>query len=113
SRSQVTSNGLLARRLLFAATAIALGAELLHALVPFGGASLDGFFADELYLAIELAGVLLCGARAVLVREQRLTWWCITAAFASWLAADALWVLVPGSADGFLTDALYLLFFPL
>jgi two-component system cell cycle response regulator len=109
----VTSKGLLARRLLFAATAVALGAEVLHALVGFGGSSTDRFFANELYLAIELAGVLLCGARAVLVPKQRAAWCCITAAFAFWLAGDGVWVIVPGSPDGLWTDALYLLFFPL
>jgi two-component system, cell cycle response regulator len=109
----VTSKGLLARRLLFAAMAAALGAELAHALVNAGGDSLDRFFDDDLYLALELAGVLLCGARAVLVREQRAAWCCITAAFAFWLAGDAVWLIVPNSADGLWTDALYLLFFPL
>ncbi len=109
----MTSKGLLARRLLFAATAIALCAELIHSFASFGGAGLDGFFANDLYLAIELAGVLLCGARAVLVREHRVAWWCITASFAFWLAGDTLWVVVPDSANGTLTDVPYLLFYPL
>ncbi len=109
----MTSKGLLARRILFAVTAVALCAELVHSFASFGGPGLDGFFANDLYLAIELAGVLLCGARAVLVREQRVAWWCITAAFAFWLAGDTLWVVVPGSANGALTDVPYLLFYPL
>ncbi|HZV75977.1 MAG TPA: HD domain-containing phosphohydrolase [Conexibacter sp.] len=109
----MTPKGLLARRLLFAGAAIALGAELLHTLAGFGGRSLDRFFSDQLYLAIELAGVLLCGARAAFVREQRAAWWCITAAFGFWTAGDVVWIAVPGSADGFLTDALYLAFYPL
>jgi two-component system cell cycle response regulator len=109
----VTTTGLLARRFLFAATAVALGAEVVHALVGFGGRSLDGFFGKDLYLAIELVGVLLCAARAIRVPEQRAAWWCMTAAFATWLVGDALWVLSPATADSFLTDACYLLFFPL
>jgi diguanylate cyclase (GGDEF)-like protein len=94
-------------------TAVALAAELAHALTHFGGRSLDRFFSDELYLAIELAGVLLCGARAVLVREQRVAWWSITAGFAFWTAGDLVWVLVPDGAGDALTNTLYLLFYPL
>jgi two-component system, cell cycle response regulator len=109
----VTSPGLFARRLLFAATAVALGAELLHGLIGFGGPSVDRFFTDELYLAIELTGVLLCGARAVLVQEQRVAWICITAGFAFWTAGDLAWVLVPDGAGDALTNTLYLLFYPL
>ena len=109
----MTSQGLLARRLLFAVTAVALGAELLHGLIGFGGRSLDRLFTDELYLAIELAGVLLCGMRALLVQEQRVAWSCIAAAFAFWTAGDLAWVLVPDGASDALTNALYLLFYPL
>ncbi|HEV7773399.1 MAG TPA: HD domain-containing phosphohydrolase [Conexibacter sp.] len=109
----MTSQGLLARGLLFAAAAVAVGAELLHGLIGFGGPSIDRFFTDELYLAIELSGVLLCGMRAVLVKEQRVAWSCITAAFAFWTAGDLAWVLVPDGAGDTLTNMLYLLFYPL
>lgn len=109
----MTSQGLLARRLLFAAAAVAVGAELLHGLVGFGGPSVDRFFTDELYLAIEFAGVLLCGMRALLVKEQRVAWLCITAGFAFWAAGDLSWVLVPDGAGDAFTNTLYLLFYPL
>ncbi|MFL5816447.1 MAG: HD domain-containing phosphohydrolase [Conexibacter sp.] len=101
------------RRLLFAATAVALGAELLHGLVGFGGRSLDRFFGEELYLAIEFAGVLLCGMRALLVRKRRVAWICITAGFAFWAAGDLSWTLVSDGAGDLLTNSLYLLFYPL
>jgi diguanylate cyclase (GGDEF)-like protein len=109
----VTSQGLLARRLLLAATAVALGTEFVHALSGFGGRSLDRFFTDELYLAIELAGVLLCGMRAVLVKEQRVAWACIAAGFTFWAAGDLSWMLVSDGAHDTLTNTLYLLFYPL
>jgi two-component system cell cycle response regulator len=109
----VRSQGLLARRLLFAAAAVALGAEVAHALAGVGGSSLDRFFNDELYLAIEAAGVGLCGMRAMLVREQRPAWICIAAAFAFWTLGDLVWVIVPEGAGDLLTNAPYLLFYPL
>jgi two-component system, cell cycle response regulator len=109
----VTSQGLVARRLLFAVAAVALGAEIVHALAGVGGPTLDRFFSDELYLAIELAGVLLCAMRAVLVREQRVAWSCIAAGFAFWTAGDLAWVLAPGGAGDTFTNTLYLLFYPL
>jgi diguanylate cyclase (GGDEF)-like protein len=109
----VTSTALVARRLLFAATAIALGAEIAHALTGVGGPGSDRFFANDVYLAIEFAGVLLCAARAALVPEQRLAWWCIAAGFAFWSAGDLAWVLVPDGPGSLLTNTLYLLFYPL
>jgi two-component system cell cycle response regulator len=109
----VTTQGLVARRLLFALSAIALGAELGHALFDLGGPSLDAFFANDLYLAIELTGVGLCVARAVLVRRERAAWTCIAIGFAFWTVGDALWAFVPGAAESFATNLPYLLFYPL
>jgi diguanylate cyclase (GGDEF)-like protein len=109
----VTSKGSLARRLLFAAAASALVIELSHSVVAYGDAGLASFLDNDLYVAIELVGVLLCGARAAFVREQRAAWWCITAGFAFWTAGDILWIVVPDSANGALTDVPYLLFYPL
>lgn len=107
------TKGQLARRLLFAGIVVALGASVLHALTGFGGTSLDAFFADQLYLALELAGVALFAARAILVREQRTAWWCIAAAFAFWTAGDVVWIVSPDHADRLTTDLLYLAFYPL
>jgi len=109
----VTSQGPLARRLLFAAAAAALVVELSHSVVSFGSAGFGSFLDNDVYLAIELAGVLLCAARAALVPEQRAAWSCIAVGFAFWTAGDALWIVVPDSANGALTDVPYLLFYPL
>jgi len=109
----VTSQGSLARRILFVAAAAALVVELSRSVAGFGGASLASFLDNDLYIAIELVGVLLCGARAALVREQRAAWCCIAAGFAFWTAGDVLWIVVPDSANGALTDVPYLLFYPL
>jgi two-component system cell cycle response regulator len=109
---QVTSKRQLAGRLLLAATAIALGAELAFALFGLGGPSMEPFFTDGLYLGIEFTGVLLCAMRALLVREHRTAWWCIAAAFACWTAGDVAWVMLPASGDSPITDGLYLAFYP-
>ncbi|HET6447728.1 MAG TPA: HD domain-containing phosphohydrolase [Conexibacter sp.] len=109
----MTHIGLFARRLVFAATAIALGADALHALTRFGGPGMERFFTNDLYLAIELLGVALCVARALRGPDQRAAWWCVAAGLAVWTAADALWIVTPSTADSWLTDALYLLYFPL
>lgn len=109
----MTTKGQVARRLLVLAVAVALGASLVHALTGFGGPSVDRFFADELYLALELVGVALFTARAVMVPDHRLAWACIAAGFAFWIAGDVVWIVAPEGADRLLTDVLYLLFYPL
>jgi len=109
----VTSTGLVARRLLLVAMAAAVTAEARHALAHFGGGALDRFFADDLYLGIELAGVLLIAARAASSREQRKAWVCIGLGFALWTGGDVAWVLSPDGASDVLTNALYLGFYPL
>jgi two-component system, cell cycle response regulator len=109
----VTRSGSLARRLLFAATAVALAAEVTYALTHVGGASAEHFFTDDLYLGIEFLGVLLCAARAVRGRDHRAAWWCIAVGFACWTAGDLAWVVLPASGDSPITDGLYLAFYPL
>jgi two-component system cell cycle response regulator len=109
----VTSKGQIVRRLLFALTAIALGAEFAYALLSPAGSSLEAFFTDGLYLGLEFVGVGLCASRALLVREHRSAWWCIAAAFTSWTFGDVMWVVLPNGADSVATDTLYLAFYPL
>ncbi|HXE44267.1 MAG TPA: diguanylate cyclase [Conexibacter sp.] len=87
--------------------------ELSHSVVAFGGAGFASFLDNDVYIAIELTGVALCTARAVLVPEQRAAWACIAIGFAFWTAGDVLWIVVPASANGALTDVPYLLFYPL
>jgi two-component system, cell cycle response regulator len=109
----VTSKGLPARRLLFAATVLGLAAEFAYALTGVGGGSLDTLFTTDLYLALELTGVGLCASRALLVRDHRVAWWCITAAFACWTAGDFAWDVLPAGGDSPITNGLYLAFYPL
>ncbi|MBS1870766.1 MAG: diguanylate cyclase [Actinobacteria bacterium] len=99
------------RRLLFAATAVGLAAELVYALVGSGAA--DHFFTDDLYLALESVGVALCAWRALAGPDQRLAWTCIAIGFACWTLGDLAWVVLPASGDSPITNGLYLAFYPL
>jgi len=109
----VTTSGLLARRLLFAITAVALAALYAYALTGVGGASAEHIFTDDLYLGVESIGVLLCAWRALAGPDQRAAWWCIALAFACWTAGDLAWVVLPTSGDSPITEGLYLIFYPL
>ncbi|HEX5146848.1 MAG TPA: HD domain-containing phosphohydrolase [Conexibacter sp.] len=91
---------------------MALAADVVHALTHFGGTGMQHFFSDWLYLALELLGVTLCVARALRGPGQRLAWWSIAVGLALWTAADALWTVTPATADGWVSDALYLSYFP-
>lgn len=101
------------RTVLVAALAAALAASFLHALTGFGGPAVDRFFADDLYLALELVGVGLIAARAYLATDHRAAWWFLTAGFGCWVAGDLVWVLAPDGADHVVTNVLYLAFYPL
>src|SRR6266511_113402 len=92
--SQVTRSGLLTRRLLFAVMAVGLAALFAYALTNVGGPSAEHFFTDDLYLGLELVGVLLIAWRAVAGPDHRAAWWCIAVAFACWTAGDLAWVLL-------------------
>jgi two-component system cell cycle response regulator len=109
----VTIPGLLARRLLFAVTAIALAALFAYALTGVGGASAEHIFTDDIYLALESIGVLLCAWRALAGPDHRAAWWCIAVAFACWTGGDLAWVVLPASSDSPITEGLYLVFYPL
>ncbi|HKG02316.1 MAG TPA: HD domain-containing phosphohydrolase [Conexibacter sp.] len=109
----MTPRGALARRLLFAAAAVAIAAEVAYALTNVGGAGAEHFFTDDLYLSIESLGVALCAWRAIAGPDHRAAWWCITVAFACWTLGDLAWVLLPASGDSPITDGLYLVFYPL
>ena len=109
----MTSTALQARRLLFAATAVALAALYTYAFTHVGGAAAEHFFTDDVYIAAELVGVVLCAWRAVAGPDQRAAWWCIAVAFACWTAGDLAWVVLPASGDSPITEGLYLVFYPL
>jgi len=108
----VTSTAKLARRLAFAVTIGALGVLFAHALTGFGGDSVDDFFADPYYIALELAGTAACAWRAVAVRRHRAAWTAIAVSLACWTAGDVLWILSQPTSYPSAADALYLLFFP-
>ncbi|HSO99365.1 MAG TPA: diguanylate cyclase [Solirubrobacteraceae bacterium] len=102
-----------------ASGAMALGilGLAMHSLGVLGGSALDSFFKDWVYTATELIAVLLCGARVLRRREDRLAWGLMTAALLTWTAGDLVWTLwlnhvqsppTPSVADGF-----YLAMFPL
>jgi diguanylate cyclase (GGDEF)-like protein len=97
----------------FATIAVALGVLLVHALVPFGDASMDDFISNDVYLLLELIGTATCFARVVLVREHRVAWVCIAAALACWTAGDLFWIAWPNAGEPSAADVLYLLTFPL
>jgi two-component system, cell cycle response regulator len=71
---------------------------------------------DWLYNAIELASVLLCGARVLLRSEDRGAWLAITIGLLLFGAGDLYYSLVWGDANSVPTpsvaDALYLGFYP-
>jgi two-component system cell cycle response regulator len=102
-----------ARRLLLAGILVALAAMCAHAVSGFGGARTDAFFVDDLYIGLEVLGVLLCGARAVHARELRAAWMCISLAFACWTVGDVLWIVLPDLGYPSIADAFYLVFYPL
>ena len=49
----------------------AVAFHALHALAGVGHPALDGFVKDGIYTAIELVAVAVCGARAVMRRQDR------------------------------------------
>ncbi len=102
------------RTLLTAVLAVALAAEALHGVLGFGGAGLDAFMRDQLYLALETAGALICCARVVRRPEHRLAWGCIAASLVCWTAGDAAYLLLPAPLPyPSVADVLYLAFYPL
>src|SRR4051812_23208091 len=72
------------------------------------GAVLGGVFDKQVHLGVLIVGSLLCLARVLLVREERLTWALVTGALAAWTAGEiyytqVLWGMssppVPSGAD--------------
>jgi diguanylate cyclase (GGDEF)-like protein len=101
------------RRVLIAALATALVAEVLHALLGFGGPGMETFMREPLYLALETAGALVCVARVVRRSEHRVAWACIAASLVCWTAGDAAFYLLPEPIPyPSVADVLYLGFYP-
>ena len=83
-----------------------------HALVEDAG-SVAEFFDRRVYYFVLAFAVVLCGSRAILVREQRGGWTAITLAVTAWGAADLYYLLAVPESYPSLADALYLAFYPL
>jgi diguanylate cyclase (GGDEF)-like protein len=91
----------------------------LHILNGPGGLGLGvpaGVF-DVIYNAVLIGSALVCVARAVHVREERVAWALIGASLITWSAADLYYTTVLGKLDEppypSISDAGWLLFYPL
>jgi two-component system, cell cycle response regulator len=97
------------------AATLALTAFAAYTLSRPASPTLDRFFNDGVYNAIQLMAVAGCCLRLAYVRADRVPWALITAGLASWSVADLLFSFAydneppyPSAADGF-----YLPFYPL
>ena len=74
------------------------------------------FYDIWLYNALILGGGLMCVARGLAVRRERLAWLVLGAGMLSWSAADLLWSLHYANQDAppypSVSDALWLAFYP-
>ena len=75
-----------------------------------------GVFDDWLYNGLLIGAALVCAARAVLVREERVAWALISAGLISWSAADVYYTAVLAKLDEppypSISDFGWLLFYP-
>ena len=75
-----------------------------------------GVFDDWLYNAVLVGAALVCAARAVLVREERVAWALIAAGLISWSAADIYYTAVLSKLEAppypSISDLGWLLFYP-
>ena len=97
------------------AAAIALGAFVVHALVPDEG-SIAHFFDYRVYYALVIVAVALTIGRAVASPLHRGAWVALAAAVSSYATAEFLWLFLYSSADSApypsIADAFYLGFYP-
>jgi len=93
-----------------------LALHLLH-----GPGSIDfgvpaGVFDEWIYNGVLIGAALVCAARAVLVREERVAWALISVGLLAWSAADVYYTAVLGKLDEppfpSISDAGWLLFYP-
>ena len=106
------------RHVRFAVYALLVGLAL-HALHGLGGVDLGlpaTVFDDWLYNGVLVGAALVCAARAVMVREERLAWALIAVGLISWSAADVYYTAVLGKLDvppfPSISDAGWLVFYP-
>ena len=108
-----------APRLVRVATYALMAAVALHVVHGVGGVDLGlpaGVFDDWLYNAALVGAALVCAARAVLVREERVAWALIAAGLISWSAADIYYTAVLSKLEEppypSISDLGWLLFYP-
>jgi two-component system cell cycle response regulator len=100
----------------FLAMGCAVAFHALRALAGVGHPALDGFVEDGIYTAIELVAVAVCGARALLRRQDRAAWALITIGLLTWSGGDLVWTIwLDGVAHPpypSIADPLYLAMYP-
>ncbi|MGZ8687217.1 MAG: HD domain-containing phosphohydrolase [Gaiellaceae bacterium] len=98
------------------AAIIALGAYVVHTLVPDGG-EVARLFDDRLYYALVACAAALVIARAVLVPLHRGAWIALALAVTSFATAEFLWQVLYADVSEApypsVADAFYLAFYPL
>jgi diguanylate cyclase (GGDEF)-like protein len=90
--------------------------EAVVALFGLGGPGLSTFCDTDVYTAVEVLAVAVCGARALRRGADRLAWTLMTAALVSWSAGDLLWTLWLDNLSNppypSIADAAYLFMYP-
>jgi diguanylate cyclase (GGDEF)-like protein len=98
------------------AMAVGVAFESLQALTGFGGAGVHRFTGKWVYTAVEAVAVVVCGARVVLRRQDRLAWGLMTFGLVTWTAGDLTWTLwldnVANPPYPSIADAMYLAMYP-
>ena len=94
----------------------AVAFHALHALAGIARPALDGFVKDGIYTAIELVAVAVCGARAVLRRQDRTAWALIALGLLTWSGGDLVWTVwlndLANPPYPSIADPLYLAMYP-
>ena len=97
--------------------AVALGLTAVYAIrAPghWGGERLDSFFVKWVYDAVGVIGMILCAARAIRVREDRLVWSLIAVGFVFQVAGNEVYTALYGASTApypSIADALWLAFY--
>lgn len=93
---------------------LALLSHALHGVGVIEWRAADRFFDVHLYLGLLVMGALVCVARAVAVRHERLAWSAMALALVFWTGGDLLTELVWAGDPPFpsLADAFYLAYYP-
>jgi two-component system cell cycle response regulator len=81
-----------------------------HALLHYGGSTINGIIEDWVYTAVEVLAVGLCAARVIQRREDRAAWTLMCVGLLTWTIGDLIWTVwlehlanppIPSIADGF------------